>query len=249
MYHEFILLTIAARGGSKGVKDKNIRPLAGLPLIAYSVLQAIEWGKADKIVCTTDSKKIASIAKEYGADIPFMRPRKLANDIVGKIEVLRHCLKNVEDIYKKKFEIIVDLDVSAPIRKVSDIDNVVTLFKQKRPLSIFSVTRSRKSPYFNMVEKAEDGFYKLVKRNNSSLFLRRQDVPPVYDMNASIYVYNRKYLLDTNTRTAISNNSLIWIMDETSAFDIDTELDFQIVDFLISTNKINYITRILKNRK
>src|SRR5690348_11926756 len=92
-----ILLTIAARGGSKGVKDKNIRPLCGLPLIAHTINQAKRWGKAKRIICSTDSEAIADVARQYGAEVPFIRPADLATDTAGKVGVLRHALKAMQE--------------------------------------------------------------------------------------------------------------------------------------------------------
>jgi len=226
-----ILLTVAARGGSKGVKNKNIRPLCGKPLIAHTLLQARRWGKAARIVCSTDSNAIAQAARKYGAEVPFMRPDKLATDTAGKIGVLRHALQEAEEIYSERYAIVVDLDVTAPVRKISDIDGAVKLFKRERPHSVFSVSPARRNPYFNMVEVAPNGFARIVK--DPGALMRRQDAPVVYDMNASIYVYDRRYLLDPATQRTISKRSLAWVMDEFSGFDIDTEADFQFIEFLV----------------
>ncbi len=235
---ENILVIVAARGGSKGVKNKNIRHLDGKPLIAHTILQAIKWGKADQIICSTDSTKIAAVAKEYGAEIPFMRPKGLAGDKAGKIPVLKHALFHSERIFSKRFDTVIDLDATAPVRQPADIDNAFAIFKKTKADSVFSVTHCRKNPYFNMVETDKKGFACLVKKPQTP-FLRRQDAPAVYDMNASIYVYKRDYLLDERTNTAISRRSAISIMDEWSAFDIDEESDFQLVEFLVKKGLVN----------
>jgi len=230
---EKILLTVAARGGSKGVKNKNIRMFCGAPLIAHTIVQAKKWGGAERIVCSTDSDEIASIARQYGADVPFMRPPEFATDESGKLEVLRHALQTVERIDGSVYSIIIDLDVTAPVRKMSDIEGALQLFLEKRPLTVFSVVPARKNPYFNMVELDAEKRAVLVKVLGSTV-KRRQDAPQIYDMNASIYVYDRKYLLDESTRSAISDRSFVYVMDELSAFDIDSELDFQFIEFLVS---------------
>lgn len=237
MAKENILLTIAARGGSKGVKNKNIRDLCGLPLLAHTILQAKRWGRADKIVCSTDSKKIAAIARRYGAEVPFIRPAHLATDTAGKLDVLAHALKAVEKLSGQRYPVVIDLDVTAPVRKISDIEGAYRLFINKRPKSVFSVTPCRRNPYFNMVEVTPKGYAALVKRPKSPV-RRRQDAPRAYDMNASIYVYDRKYLLDDSTKSAVSNRSLIWLMDELSAFDIDCESDIKFIEFLASRGDI-----------
>jgi CMP-N,N'-diacetyllegionaminic acid synthase len=227
-----ILLTIAARGGSKGIKNKNIKQLCGIPLIAHSVLQARKWGKADMIICSTDSENIASVAKEYGAEILFMRPKELSTDFSGKIDVLRHALKTVEEHTRQRYDILIDLDVTAPIRRIEDIDRAINLFKEKRPKSLFSVTTCRKNPYFNMVEVDDNGYAFLVKKPAVPI-KRRQDAPRVYDMNASIFVYDRVFLLDLETEIAISDKSIILPMNDFSVFDIDNETDFQFIEFLV----------------
>ena len=233
-----ILLTIAARGGSKGVKNKNIRDLCGQPLIAYTIQQAQRWGRADKIICTTDSDQIADVARKFGVEVPFKRPAHLANDTVGKLNVLRHALTTIEEMTHQTFSILVDLDVSAPIRKISDIDNSLDLFLEKKAECVFSVVPCRKNPYFNMVEINGQGFVRLCKTTTHEV-LSRQDAPQVYDMNASIYVYDRNYLLDEKNNDLGSGRIFAWVMDRFSAFDIDNETDFIFVEFLISKKLVS----------
>lgn len=233
-----ILVIIAARGGSKGVKGKNIRNLCGLPLIAHTVIQAKKWAKADKIICSTDSDEIAGIAKEYGAEVPFMRPAYLACDTASKIDVLRHAVEFVEMQSNQKFQIIIDLDVTSPIRKLNDIDGAMSLFLEKGPKTVFSVTTSRRNPYFNMVEINKKGYPELVKTTALKV-VRRQDAPRAYDMNASICVYDRDYLLDKNTKSPVSDRSQVWAMDELSAIDIDSELDFKFIEFLVNNKLVS----------
>jgi len=232
-----ILLTIAARGGSKGVKNKNIRPLCGKPLIAHTIDQAKRWGKADRIVCSTDSEAIAAIAREYGAEVPFMRPAELATDTAGKLAALRHALVGMEKLAGCRFDILVDLDATAPIRRISDIEGALQLFLDKKPKTVFSVVPSRKTPYFNMVEEGENGYVTLAKRLPGSV-KRRQDAPAIFDMNASIYIYDRDFMLDECNISPISDRSLVWVMPEVSGHDIDTVDDFDFVEYLCSNGKV-----------
>ena len=232
-----ILLTVAARGGSKSVKDKNIREVKGRPLISYTLMQAKKWGKAKRIVCTTDSSAIADLAKKWGAEVPFRRPAALGADHVGKIPVLRHALKESEAFYKETFDIVVDLDVTSPLRKISDLDHCLKLFLDKKPKTLFSVVAARRNPYFNMVEEDTDGRVSICKLLSSRV-LRRQDAPKVYDMNASIYFYDRDYLSDERHVTAISDNSIVYVMDEVSCLDVDSELDFKLVEFLLTQKEV-----------
>jgi len=235
-YYKNILLTICARGGSKGVKNKNIRNLAGRPLIAYTIKLALKWGKANHVVVSTDSKPIVSVARKLKAEVPFMRPKGLAADNTPKLLAIRHALIESERIFKKRFDIVVDLDATAPIRKVKDIDNCLRIFIKKKPDVLFSVVSARRNPYFNMVERKKDGFVKLCK-NLPYKIKRRQDAPQVYSMNASIYFYSRKFLLNTKQDTPFSNKTAIYIMDDSSQYDIDTEMDFKFIEFLIKEGK------------
>lgn len=231
-----ILVTICARGGSKGVRDKNVRLLAGKPLIAYTIRQAIQWGKADHAVVSTDSQKIANVAKEYGVEVPFRRPKALATDRAAKLPVLRHALVACERLYKQKFQFIVDLDPTSPVRTSKDIENAVTLCIQRGADSVVSVTPARRNPYFNMVEQTASGKIVMCKTLPHPV-VRRQDAPRVFDMNASIYVYRRDYLANPAVVSPVSPHSEIYIMGKW-AIDIDTEMDFQFIEYLMNHKKI-----------
>lgn len=232
-----VLVTIAARGGSKGVKNKNIRELCGKPLIAHSIKQAKRWGRAARIICSTDSKAIANVARENGAEVPFLRPSVLATDTAGKLAVLRHAWRESEKVYNERFDILIDLDVTAPLRRAEDIEGAYRLFQAKKPDSVVSAVPARRSPYFNMLEEGADGYVSLSKKLDR-LILCRQDAPRVYDMNASIYVYARDFLLNDAITSAVQGRTLVWVMDERSAIDIDTEDDFLFVEYLVSKGMV-----------
>ena len=229
---EKILVTICARGGSKGVKNKNIRELNGQPLISYSIKQALNWRKATRVVVSTDSEEIASIAQKYGADVPFLRPGYLASDTSAKLPVIRHALQESQKIYNEDYSIIVDLDATAPIRTSGDLDGALAIFNKSDSSTLFSVVHAHKNPYFNMVEADAAGKIKLCKILEHGV-IRRQDAPKVYSMNASIYFYRQKYLLDEANNSPISGNSSIYIMNDLAGIDIDREIDFKFIEFLI----------------
>lgn len=231
-----LIITICARGGSKGVKGKNIRDLNGYPLIYYTIKQARDWGKAKHIIVSTDSEEIAEIAKKYGAEVPFIRLPELATDSAAKVPVIRHALTTSEKIFNQNYEAVMDLDVTSPIRKTEDLDKALNLFLQKKPKTLFSVVAAHRNPYFNMVEETEDGKAVLSKVGN---FARRQDAPKVYDLNASIYIYDRKFLVEEKSDNVITDNSIICLMDQISRIDIDSELDFKFIEFLIKKNIIS----------
>ncbi len=228
-----ILVTICARGGSKGVKDKNIRPLMGKPLIAYSIEQAKRWARTTDIVVSTDSEAIAAVAKEYGAQVPFLRPAELAGDTTPKVPVIQHALRNTETVLNKKYDLVVDLDTTSPIRHKDDLENCYQEFVAKKPRLLFSVVKAHKNPYFNMVEVDKAGFAHLCKPLPDRV-TRRQDAPIVYNMNASIYFYDRDALLQGFDNGSFFDRSIIYEMDELSAHDIDREIDFKFVEFLVT---------------
>lgn len=230
MNEDRILVTICARGGSKGVPGKNIRPLLYRPLICHTIQQALDWGKARRVVVSTDSEKIAAVARECGAEVPFVRPAELSTATAAKIPVIRHALKASEAHFGENYPIVVDLDVTCPIRTVDDLDRAWDLFRQEQPKTLFSVVPARRNPYFNMVEEV-NGRVALVKQPDQSV-VRRQDAPTVYDMNSNIYFYRRDYLLDEENNSAISDDSVCYVMDELSATDIDREIDFQLVELM-----------------
>jgi CMP-N-acetylneuraminic acid synthetase len=235
-----ILLTIAARGGSKGVRNKNIRHLKGKPLIAYTIEQALKWGKASRVVVSTDSVRIAEIAKEYGAEVPFMRPRELATDSAPKVPVLRHALRKSENLFQESFEIVVDLDPTAPVRNTEDLDACLATFLHSQPKTLFSVVVAHKNPYFNMVEERPDGFVQLCKQQLSGGVHTRQSAPAVYEMNASIYFYQRDFLLHGESDSVITDRSAVYVMDEKSSYDIDREIDLVFLEFLLERGEVTF---------
>jgi len=232
-----ILITICARGGSKRVKDKNIRMINGRPLIAYTIDVAKQWGKAKRIICSTDSKTIAGIAKKNGAKIPFMRSAALSTGKTGKIDVIRDALINCEKIYNEKYDIVADLDVTSPLRTKKDLDNCLKIFKKKNPEVLFSVVKARRNPYYNMVELNSKGFV-VISKKPKNFILRSQDTPKVYDLNASIYFYNRKFLLNPKNKFVLqSKKAAIYEMNRQSGVDIDTNADLRYIEFLLK-NKV-----------
>jgi CMP-N-acetylneuraminic acid synthetase len=147
--------------------------------------------------------------------------------------VIRHAWKTCEEKFKTRFDIVVDLDVTSPIRSVADLDNCLKIFLEKKAEILFSVVEAKKNPYFNMVEEAGNGFVKISKDLPAGM-LRRQDAPKVYDMNASIYFYNREFLADeNNNRVTASKRATIYVMSDISSVDIDCEADYKYIEYLI----------------
>ena len=230
-----ILCTICARGGSKGVKNKNIKEINGKPLIAYTIEQAKTSGLFKHIVISTDSDVIANIAKEYGAEVFFKRSDEMASDTAGKLDVIRDAFVRSEKYYNTKFDYLIDLDATAPLRIVDDIIDSFKQLKENNNDNLITAMPSRRSPYFNLVEVNNDGKVYLSKTLDDSI-VRRQDAPKSYDMNASIYIWKRDIILD-KTKGLFLENTGLYLMPEERSIDIDTELDYKFVEFLMKENK------------
>lgn len=230
-----ILCTICARGGSKGVKNKNIKELHGKPLIAYTIEQAKASRLFEHIVISTDSDDIANVAKEYGAEVFFKRSDEMASDTAGKLDVIRDAFVRSEEYYQKQFDYLVDLDATAPLRSVEDIINSFNQLKENNNDNLITAMPSRRSPYFNLVEQDKNGKVYLSKKLDSAV-VRRQDAPKSYDMNASIYIWKRDVIL--NEKSLFLENTGLYVMPEERSIDIDNELDFEFVEFLMRRNDL-----------
>lgn len=229
-----ILCTICARGGSQGVKNKNIRLLRKKPLIAHSILQAKKTHLFDKVVVSSDSIKICDIAMKWGADVTIRRPAEMASDISAKLPAIQHAFVEAEKHFDTQFDYLVDLDATSPLREVDDIILAFKMLKEhKTAANLITACRSRKSPYFNMLELNESGFTVLVKPQES--LVRRQDAPVCYEMNASIYIWSRESLLSLDK--IITDKTVLYVMPEERSIDIDTPSDWDYVNFLAKKRK------------
>ncbi len=224
------ICTICVRGGSKGVKNKNIRPLAGKPLLAHTLEQAKNSHLFQKIAVSSDSEAILEVAAKWGADELVVRPPELALDTSPKLPAIRHCVETVEKKMKASYDIIVDLDATSPLRRIEDIQGAVDLLEARGISNVITAAPARRSPYFNLVELGDDGVVRLSKPPKKTV-ARRQDSPPCFDMNASIYVWKRAALF--NNLTVFNADTGLFVMPENCSLDIDTELDFEIVEMLM----------------
>ncbi len=231
-----ILITICARGGSKGIPGKNIKPVNGKPLLWYTASMAKKFAvKHDAdIVVSTDSEEIKRVADDCGLKTDYTRPDYLANDLCGKPDAIKDALHYAEKKYGKCYDFIIDLDVTSPIRTVEDIEECVNRIRERADaLTIFSVNPCARNPYFNMVREMEDGFYGVVLGGR---YKTRQSAPRVYDMNASIYVY-RRVALDREDPKAVTEKSLIYVMNHI-CFDLDEPADYDYLSYLMETGRI-----------
>ncbi len=226
------LCTICARGGSKGVKDKNLRPLAGKPLLAHSIEQALDSEMFDAIALSSDSEAILEAGRRWGADHLIERPAELATDGASKIPAIRHCAGAVEDETGHRFAVIVDLDATSPLRSLDDIRGAVALLEDSGAANVVSGAPARRSPYFNLVEVDGNGRVRLSKPPPGPL-ARRQDSPPCFDLNASVFAWRRSALFADNDY-ALGEDTRLFVMPEERSMDIDTETDFRLVEFLFT---------------
>ncbi len=224
------LCTICARAGSKGVRSKNTRLIAGKPLIAHSLAQARAAGLFDVIAVSSDSPEILAIAEQHGATCLVRRPDALASDTAAKLPAIHHCLEETERRLGTRFDVLVDLDATAPLRLPEDICKVVELLESEPHANVITGAPARRSPYFNLVEARPDGTVGLSKPPQGAI-VRRQDAPPCYDMNASIYAW---WTEDFRAAPAVfTARTRLHVMPEERSLDIDSELDFRLVAFLL----------------
>ena len=234
-----ILITICARGGSKGIPGKNIRPLNGKPLIAYTIDTAKKFaaGKNCVIALSTDADEIIAVAAEYGLRSDYRRPDELATDAIGKMPVIVDLMRYEEEKRQIKFDYLIDLDITAPFRTEEDLNTALKMVEEDTAaVNIFSGSPANRNPYFNMVESNNEGYYQLCKKGE---FLTRQSAPKVYDMNASFYIYKRAFF-ESNHPTAITSRSLVYVVPHI-CFDLDHPVDFDFMEYLLVNNKLDFL--------
>jgi len=228
MYKDHVVVcVIPARGGSKGLPGKNIKMFCGKPLIAHTIEQARQSKYIDRVIVSTEAKEIAQISLEYGAEVPFIRPMKLAGDNASTVDVLLHAINWLENVDRYAFDITLLLHTTTPLRSVEDIDNSIMLLVEENADNVFSVADAHRNPYFNMVEEGSDGFIRLVKEG---CFSTRQAAPKVYDMNASIYVWWKNGLKEG--KKIFLKKTKAYVMPKERSIDIDDDLDFRVAEFL-----------------
>lgn len=232
-----ILVTICARGGSKGIPGKNIKLVGGKPLLNYTaeIAKAFALKYNADIILSTDSPDIIKVGAECGLKTEYVRPDYLANDTCGKPDAIKDAMFWAENKNGKRYNFVIDLDVTSPIRTMEDIENCINLIeKDDNALTVFSVNNCARNPYFNMVQQQSDGYYSVVLGGK---YTTRQSAPKVYDMNASIYVYRRE-ALDIENPKAITQRSLAYVMDHI-CFDLDEPSDYDYLAYLLDSGKLS----------
>ena len=222
------LFLIPARGGSKGLPRKNVLPLAGRPMIEYTLdaaKGAMEEG--DELCVSTDDSEIIQVVKDYGVEVPFVRPPELASDTAGSEEVIRHAL----DWYEREgfdFDLVALLQVTSPLRNAQHVREALALWSPEIDM-VISVKETDSNPYYVLFEEDEKGFLLKSKGGN---FTRRQDCPNVYELNGAIYLINAVRFRENALKELCRKRK--YLMDKRTSLDVDDSIDFKLAESLIT---------------
>lgn len=225
-----ILSLIPARGGSKGIKNKNITSLRGKPLISYTINASLNSSCIDRTVVTTDSEEIAEAAKRYGADVPFLRPADLASDAAKTIDAVLHAVRELENL-GDFYDVLVLLQPTEPLRTEEDIDGAVSLFFEKGLRGLASVSLPDDHPILMRMLDDNGELSSLLGLNSTC---RRQDMPAYYKVNGCIYI-NR--IDEISEKTSFNDNPIGYIMEPSHSVDIDEPKDLVLADYYLEQKK------------
>ena len=218
---------ICARGGSKGIPNKNIKIISKKPLIAHTITSAINSKLFSHVIVSTEDKKIAQISKKYGAEVPFIRPKKLSSDTTSVGDVFIHAIKKLYSL-GYEFEIFVNRDCTVPFIKNSDIKKTIELIKKKKCDAVYGVYRQHLNPYFNMMEKNKEGYLRLSKKLKERP-KSRQKAPIVFQLNG-LFTFDAKKFLEFGD--PIMPKALPYEISSESGLMIDTEIEFKMAEVL-----------------
>jgi CMP-N-acetylneuraminic acid synthetase len=227
-----ILTLIPARSGSKGINNKNIKLLSGKPLIRYTIREALKSVYLNKndIICSTDSQKIADIAKSCGAKVPFLRPKEYSTDTSSSVSVAKHAIKYMENLRGYRFDYILLLQPTSPLRKSYHIDEAIKLMLDKDKDSVISITEPEHSTY---KMKKIDGNDELKDFISCSItYKRRQDLPKIYAQNGAIYLTKRNVIIKNNN--FFGEHSVGYFMKKEYSIDIDKPIDIKLAEYLLA---------------
>jgi CMP-N,N'-diacetyllegionaminic acid synthase len=222
---------IAARAGSKGVVNKNIRIIHGLPLIAHAIKSAKRSGLFKHIVISTDSLEIKKIAIKFGAEVPFIRPKKLSGDKISIIDVVIHGVNSLKSL-NYEFDTIVIRDCTVPFLSVDDMRGAISKFSNKKCDGVFVVYKQHHNPYFNMVESDKNGFLKISKKPKQEI-ISRQNTPVVYQLNG-LFIFDVNSIL--KFKKLFMPNIVSYEIHPLHGFMIDTEYEFKIASLIFKGN-------------
>lgn len=227
MKHNCLTAFIFARGGSKGVKNKNIRLVNNIPLLGHAIKCALDSKYINNIIVSTDDKKIANVAEKYGASF-IQRPKELAADEVSEVHAWRHAINECSELLGEQNELFISLPSTSPFRTPDDIDDGIQRYMENDCDLVMGISASKISPHLTMVEIGDDGFIKLVL--NDSTPTRRQDVPLLYNITSCVYITNVNYIM--NCERLIDGRVSYVIIPEERSLDIDTEFELYLADIM-----------------
>ncbi len=226
-----MIAIIPARGGSKGLPRKNVKLLEGKPLIAYTIESALKAKNVSRVIVSTDDEEIAKVSREFGAEIPFMRPDFLATDNASSLDVLRYTFERLEKEENIKIDDFVLLQPTSPLRNNTHIDEAIELFCKRKANSVISFCKEEHPIFWHKFITKEGKFEEVFERDFAE---SRQELRSTYCPNGAIYVFN-KSILDTGEY--YTEKSYAYIMDRKSSVDIDTIDDFEYVEFLMKKKR------------
>lgn len=222
-----VLAVIPARGGSKGIKNKNVVSLCGKPLLAYTLGAACGSRYIDKTVVSTDSHRIAEVARNYGGEVPFFRPKKLAGDESKSVDAIIHAINFFKN-QNESYDLLVLLQPTAPLRRSDDIDRALEIFIENGEKPLASVSEVEDHPI--LVRRIDDKG-ELVTLLGTGSTVRRQDMPAFYRVNGCIYI-NR--IEEIGKNTSFNDNKIPYIMPRERSVDIDEMKDFLVAEYYMS---------------
>ena len=226
------LVIIPARGGSKAIPHKNIKPLAGKPLIYYTIDVARQIVSDDDICVSSDDKEIIKCVEDYGLKVPFVRPAELASDTAGTYEVLLHALNYYEN-KGSHYDVIILLQNTSPFRTAKQVKEALLLYRPELEM-VVSVKETATNPYYNCFEEDSEGYLK--KTLESSMFTRRQDAPVTYEFNGAIYIINPDRL--KTIHMGKFTKRVKYVMDSIHSVDLDNMIDWKFAEFIIKESLI-----------
>ena len=225
-----IWAAVFARGGSKGLPGKNLKVLGGLPLVAHSIRVGLEVPGVSGVLCSTDSEEIRTVAQQHGATAPFLRPAELAEDESPEWLSWKHLARHLIEAGASPEDLLVSLPATAPLRTVADVESAIAKHRTSGADVVVSYTPAARSPWFNMVTEAADGFLRVVNETGGDDITRRQDAPKVFDLATVVYVTTLGFVLGADS---LFEGTVAGVeVPADRAIDIDTQLDFDIAEFL-----------------
>jgi N-acylneuraminate cytidylyltransferase len=226
---------IFARGGSKGVSNKNIKPLGGKPLIAHAIECARTCPSLGSVTVSTDDPDIAAVARQFGAEVPFMRPAELAGDTSAEWLAWRHAIAYFEE-HRQPFDVMVSLPATSPFRSVEDVENCIAVLRDDPATdAVLTVTKAERSPYFNMVQFTNHGLVRLAAETQNAI-IRRQDAPELFNITTVAYAVRTGFVMRAGGLFEGSVRAVE--VQQERALDIDTEHDFRIAQLIANDRSL-----------